>query len=67
MFSHKVLSFEVKCLEYIRAGTTATYALWPFPIFCAAIQQPHTLNEVQYLVDRDVDLTCSQKNDDWSV
>ena len=61
MFSHKVLSFEAKYVEYIRAGTTATFVLWPFPIFCAAIhlsfQQPHTLNDVQYLADRYVELT----------
>jgi hypothetical protein len=65
MFSYKVLSFEVKCVEYIRTGTTATFAFWQFLIFCAAIhlsiQQPHTLNEVQYLADRDVDMTWFQK------
>jgi len=65
MFSQKVLSFEVKCVEYIRAGTKVTFAFWQFLIFCAAIrsniEQLHTLNEVQYLADIDVDMTWFQK------
>jgi hypothetical protein len=45
-------------VEYSGAGTAVILALRMFLIFCATpglgIQQPWTLNKMQYLADRDV-------------
>jgi hypothetical protein len=44
--------------KYIKVGTAVTHDPRPFQIFCAtlclSIQQPHTLNKVQYLAEGDV-------------
>jgi hypothetical protein len=49
---------EYSTAQYIREGNDVTLAPQLFPIFCMtlclSIQQPHTLNKLQYLVDGDI-------------